>query len=192
VDDLVTKGIDEPYRMFTSRAESRLELRIDNADERLTPVAARVGLATEDRQHLLARKLEQKARLAAAIDRSRSPNYHLWLKQPEHRMEGMTEWIRSVLGDVPVRGLLTTLETEIKYAGYIGQQQRMLTRLKESERRSIPGTFQYSGIPGLSREVREKLQRVKPDTLAQASRIPGVTPAAIAVLDVYLSLSRGD
>ena len=93
-----------------------------------------------------------------------------------------------MLGEEPVHGVLTTLETEIKYAGYIAQQERQIDRLRDSERRRIPSDFEFSQIPGLSTEVRQKLQRVRPETLGQAGRIPGVTPAAVAVLDVYLSL----
>ena len=98
--------------------------------------------------------------------------------------------MREALGEEPVRGLLTTVETEIKYNGYIAQQERQIERLKDAERRTIPGAFGFGGIPGLSREIREKLDRVRPETLGQAARIPGVTPAAIAILDVYLSLGH--
>ncbi len=87
------------------------------------------------------------------------------------------------------RGLLATVETETKYGGYIAQQERQMERMKDSERRPIPADFGFA-IPGLSREVQDKLQRVRPETLGQAARIPGVTPAAIAILDVYLSLNR--
>jgi tRNA uridine 5-carboxymethylaminomethyl modification enzyme len=93
-----------------------------------------------------------------------------------------------VLGQEPVHGLLATIETEIKYAGYISQQQRQIERLRESDLRRIPASFQFGGIPGLSAEAKQKLERVRPQTLGQAGRIPGITPAAIAVLDVYLSL----
>jgi tRNA uridine 5-carboxymethylaminomethyl modification enzyme len=190
IDDLVTKGVDEPYRMFTSRAEFRLQLRIDNADERLTPLAQEVGLASRERWEFFEKKMGQKEKLLAALAASRSPNYWSWLKQPENRMEGLREWVEGALGEAPVRGLMSTVETVIKYAGYLEQQDRMLTRLKGAERRKIPGDFVYRGIPGLSREVREKLERVRPETVGQAGRIPGVTPAAVAILDVYLSLSR--
>jgi tRNA uridine 5-carboxymethylaminomethyl modification enzyme len=93
-----------------------------------------------------------------------------------------------MLGEDPVHGLLTTIETEAKYAGYIAQQERQIERLRDSEGRRIPVEFEFSAIPGLSAEVKQKLQRVRPETLGQAGRIPGVTPAAVAVLDVYLSL----
>lgn len=203
IDDLVTKGADEPYRMFTSRAEFRLHLRIDNADERLTPIARRVGLVTEERWRLYARKQEHKARLTAwlsqtRVEPGRFPGIHLapedrptlmqWLRRPESSAGQLMEWAAASLGEPPARGVLTGIETEVKYAGYIAQQERQIERLGNAEARRIPEHFQYSGLPGLSREVREKLERVRPRTLGQASRIPGVTPAAIAVLDVYLSL----
>ncbi len=95
-----------------------------------------------------------------------------------------------MLGEEPLHGVLTTVETETKYSGYIGQQTRQIERLKDSERRPIPGDFGFGGIPGLSREVQDKLERVRPATLGQAARIPGVTPAAVAILDVYLSVAR--
>lgn len=94
------------------------------------------------------------------------------------------------MNENPVHGLLDTIETELKYAGYIAQQQRQVERLRDAERRRIPVDFSYTDIPGLSTEVRQKLERVRPETLGQAGRIPGVTPAAVAVLDVYLSISR--
>jgi tRNA uridine 5-carboxymethylaminomethyl modification enzyme len=93
-----------------------------------------------------------------------------------------------MLGEELVHGVLSTIETEAKYAGYIAQQERQIDRLKDSERRRIPAEFEFSQIPGLSNEVKQKLDRVRPETLGQAGRIPGVTPAAIAVLDVYLSI----
>ena len=187
IDDLITKGADEPYRMFTSRAEFRLHLRIDNADARLTPLGRRAGLVTEERWALFARKQEQKERLTALL---KSHRHGQDLKRPESRICEIEPWIRESLGEQPVRGLLATIETEIKYNGYIGQQERQIERLKDAERRPIPAQFVFSGIPGLSREIRDKLDRVRPATLGQASRIPGVTPAAIAILDVYLSLNR--
>jgi tRNA uridine 5-carboxymethylaminomethyl modification enzyme len=96
--------------------------------------------------------------------------------------------LTSILGEPPLRGVVDTVETEIKYAGYIAQQDRQVSHLRSSERRTIPNAFSYTDIPGLSREVREKLERVRPETLGQAGRIPGVTPAAVAVLDIYLSI----
>jgi tRNA uridine 5-carboxymethylaminomethyl modification enzyme len=187
IDDLITKGADEPYRMFTSRAEFRLHLRIDNADERLTPLGRRVGLVTDERWNVFAAKHAQKERLTKAL--RQHPNGQ-WLKRPEASIAEIGSWVREALGEEPVRGLLTTIETEIKYNGYIAQQERQIGRMKDAERRPIPVEFGFGGIPGLSREVRDKLERVRPATLGQAGRIPGVTPAAVAILDVYLSLTR--
>jgi len=187
IDDLVTKGTDEPYRMFTSRAEFRLHLRIDNADERLTPLGRRAGLVSDERWRIFAIKRDQKQRLTRALQQHA---HGQWLKRPEASIDEIGGWVRQVLGEEPARGLLNTIETEIKYGGYIAQQQRQMGRMKDAERRPIPVEFGFEDIPGLSREVREKLERVRPETLGQAGRIPGVTPAAIAILDVYLSLSR--
>ena len=204
IDDLVTKGADEPYRMFTSRAEFRLHLRIDNADERLTPIGRRVGLVRDDRWAMFERKQEQKARLLAAIKVHRpkaelarslgldsdSPTLEMWLRRPEARISQLDGWVRETLGgEEPAHGVTTTIETEIKYAGYINQQERQIGRMKDAERRHIPAGFAFDTVPGLSREIREKLLRVNPETLGQAARIPGVTPAAIAVLDVYLTVA---
>ena len=205
IDDLITKGADEPYRMFTSRAEFRLHLRIDNADERLTTAGHRVGLVTNDRWSLLTKKRGQKERLAKLLDQTRvepshfpgfgmspddRPTLAVWLRRPEASIDRLQTWATNALGEAPVRGLLTTIETELKYAGYLQQQERQIDRLKGSDRRQIPAGFAYADIPGLSREVRDKLGRVRPETLGQAARIPGVTPAAVAVLDVYLSLLK--
>jgi tRNA uridine 5-carboxymethylaminomethyl modification enzyme len=187
IDDLITKGADEPYRMFTSRAEFRLHLRIDNADARLTPLGRRVGLVTDARWNAFLLKQQQREQLVAALSTHR---YGQWLKRPEAGIAEIAAWVREVLGSEPVSGVLTTVETEIKYNGYISQQERQMQHIKDAERRPIPATFGFDGIPGLSREVQDKLTRVRPATLGQAGRIPGVTPAAIAILDVYLSLSR--
>ena len=182
VSDLVLQGADEPYRMFTSRAEFRLHLRIDNADERLTPVGRKFGLVTDARWNLYSRKEAQKASLRAFF-RS-NPHQAAWLRRPEARIRDIS--FEENFG----KDTLITIETEIKYAGYIAQQDRQVRQLKEAERRGIPDAFRYSDIPGLSSEVREKLERVRPQTLGQAGKIPGVTPAAVAVLDVYLSVDR--
>jgi NAD/FAD-utilizing enzyme apparently involved in cell division len=186
IDDLISKGADEPYRMFTSRAEFRLHLRIDNADERLTPMGRRVGLVSDARWQLFTNKQRQKAILLDALSRHKNGQ---WLKRTEVKIDELRPWIVEVLGEEPVRGLLTTIETQTKYSGYIAQQERQIDRLQNSGRRHIPGDFEFRTIPGISREVGEKLERVRPITLGQAARIPGVTPAAVAILDVYLSLA---
>jgi tRNA uridine 5-carboxymethylaminomethyl modification enzyme len=187
IDDLISKGADEPYRMFTSRAEYRLHLRIDNADERLTALGFNVGLASGERWRMFQKKQAQKERLRAALQ---GGSREQWLKRPESGIGELAGWIRQTLGEEPVRGVLATVETEVKYGGYIAQQNRNIKRLRAAERRQIPEAFVYDGIPGLSREIRDKLNRVRPVTLGQAARIPGVTPAAVAILDVYLSVSR--
>jgi tRNA uridine 5-carboxymethylaminomethyl modification enzyme len=204
IDDLVSKGADEPYRMFTSRAEFRLHLRIDNADERLTPIGRRVGLVSDERWAIFETKQRQRKLFAAMLEGQRvdpeafpglglsaedRPKLIDWLRRPEAKLLALAAWLEQRTGERPVQGVLATIETEAKYAGYIAQQERQVERLKDSERRRIPGAFVYAGVPGLSREVQQKLERVRPETLGQAGRIPGVTPAAIAVLDVYLSLS---
>ena len=204
IDDLITKGADEPYRMFTSRAEYRLHLRIDNADERLTPIGRAVGLVDDLRWRRFERKRVQKVQLVELLSKQRvnpsdfpglgstaedRPTLLVWLKRPEAKIEALRPWIVERIGE-PEHGLLTTVETETKYEGYMLQQQRQIERLKDSERRPIPSTFDYGDIPGLSREITEKLRRVRPDTLGQAARIPGVTPAAVAVLDIYLTMHR--
>jgi tRNA uridine 5-carboxymethylaminomethyl modification enzyme len=200
VDDLISKGAEEPYRMFTSRAEFRLYLRIDNADERLTPIGRGIGLVKDDRWERFERKQEQKNRvkellrnyrtnslgLGAATD---NPTLEVWLRRPEARIGQIESWLAGHLGQDLAHGVLTTVETEIKYAGYMVQQDKAIRQLEQSEGRLIPEAFAYDNIPGLSNEVRQKLTRVRPGTLGQARRIPGVTPAAIAVLDVYLSLA---
>jgi tRNA uridine 5-carboxymethylaminomethyl modification enzyme len=187
IDDLITKGADEPYRMFTSRAEFRLHLRIDNADLRLMAAGRRVGLVTDERWAFFEDKQRQYEVLRSCL---RTHRHGQWLRRPEASISEIGGWVRDCLGDVPVRGLLATVETEMKYGGYIAQQERVIERLKEAERRPIPAEFAFRGIPGLSSEISEKLERVRPLTLGHAARVPGVTPAALAVLDVYLSLNR--
>jgi tRNA uridine 5-carboxymethylaminomethyl modification enzyme len=191
ISDLVTKGADEPYRMFTSRAEFRLHLRIDNADERLTPLGREAGLVSDERWNLYTSKQAQKHHLRQYCETARwsgdeRPLLADWLRRPESRLSD----IPSLAGGDWVHGLLQTVETEYKYAGYIAQQQKLVARLKDAEARQIPQQFSYVGVPGLSNEASERLARVRPKTLGQASRIPGITPAAIAVLDVYLSLQQ--
>jgi tRNA uridine 5-carboxymethylaminomethyl modification enzyme len=185
IDDLISKGADEPYRMFTSRAEFRLHLRIDNADERLTPIGREAGLVNDARWQRFRRKQEQKRRIQSLLGEKRT----VWLRRPEARISEIEDWITNQLGEKPAHGVLTTIETEIKYAGYMAQQERHIRQLEDAENRRIPADFSYS-LPGLSNEVRQKLTRVRPTTLGQARRIPGVTPAAISVLDVYLSLQH--
>jgi len=203
VDDLINKGADEPYRMFTSRAEFRLYLRIDNADERLTPLGRSAGLVGDDRWRLFERKQEQKAGIRALLSKIRAsavpelvgldaasdnPTLMTWLRRPEAKIVQLERWIAGQIGADLAHGVLTTIETESKYEGYLAQQTRQIQQLQQSESRLIPESFSYEQIPGLSNEARQRLARVRPGTLGQAGRIPGITPAAVAVLDIYLNL----
>jgi tRNA uridine 5-carboxymethylaminomethyl modification enzyme len=203
IDDLISKGAEEPYRMFTSRAEFRLHLRIDNADERLTPLGRELGLVGEERWVAFERKQRQKESIKALLEKTRAsalpvetgvvssednPQLSVWLRRTEASIRRIERWIEGQLGEELAHGVLATVETELKYAGYLLQQKRQVARLEDAEGRVIPPDFVYSGVPGLSNEVRQKLARVRPETLGQAKRIPGVTPAAVAILDVYLTI----
>jgi tRNA uridine 5-carboxymethylaminomethyl modification enzyme len=210
IDDLTTRGVLEPYRMFTSRAEYRLCLREDNADQRFTPIARRLGLVSdsewngfEKRQDRIA---QEKKRLetillkpvaehndwlellgSATIEDSIS--LAALLKRPEVRY---TEVVKAfapeqVLGEQEAR----CVETEIKFAGYLKRQEEEITRLQRMEGLEIPHAFSYREIRGLSVEVCERLSQVKPKTLGQASRVPGVTPAAMSLLAIYLRRVTG-
>ena len=250
IDDLISKGTNEPYRMFTSRAEFRLHLRIDNADRRLTPHGRRVGLisdaawadylAKQERASALRQVLEKTKlsremleRIAPEIEarakavttvgeESGDPKATAAifdpqslttligaplaqaLRRPEIVIESLAPVLRELLPDffyspVPsassavkissaIRNELKSVETEIKYAGYLDQQQKAIERLKKAEQRNIPEWFDYARVSGLSREMKEKLQHVRPQTLGQASRIPGVTPAAVSLVNVYIEI----
>jgi len=206
IDDLTTKGTNEPYRMFTSRAEFRLNLRIDNADVRLTPIARRIGLASDDHWEEFR---ERAARLKAFRDRldtscvdtehpffiarqlafRERPSMVSLLRRPEIRLheligEGVVELGGAKREDV------ASVETEIKYEGYLKQQEREVEKLRKAESKRLPEDLDYGSVPGLSREIVEKLTRVRPQSIAQASRIPGITPAAVSILLFQLELCR--
>ena len=245
IDDLISKGTNEPYRMFTSRAEFRLHLRIDNADRRLTPHGRRVGLISDEawrefeakQQRLdevkqvlektkvtgaMADEIERVAFLAGGGSRTGVSALHelasaigqplaQLLKRPEITIEQLAPVLKSFAprfferslspnsapstGNVSevhlsseIRNELKSVETEIKYAGYLEQQHRAIERLKKAEQRRIPDWFDYRAVSGLSREMQEKLGNVVPQTLGQASRIPGVTPAAVSLINVYIEI----
>ncbi len=249
IDDLISKGTNEPYRMFTSRAEFRLHLRIDNADRRLTPHGRRVGLISDEawadfeaKQRRLeeVKLLLERTRVTGAmaeeiavelrstgrghaeaaattdsevIDLSSAIGQPLaqLLKRPEITIEQLAailaelaprfferncsaNSVSSAVDASPlhlsseIRNELKAVETEIKYAGYLDQQQRAIDRLKKAEQRRIPDWFDYGAVSGLSREMQEKLGNVVPQTLGQASRIPGVTPAAVSLINVYIEI----
>jgi tRNA uridine 5-carboxymethylaminomethyl modification enzyme len=276
IDDLISKGTSEPYRMFTSRAEFRLHLRIDNADRRLTPHGRRVGLISDEAWADFQAKQERQERVKALLETTRlnspmlesiqhsafstqqedpslvvgrwslaeNPGGHGFgraetserdaralahdsrrpvadlssalgqtfaqlLKRPEITIENVVPVLRDLAPDFfgkqvfandqrptaddvvlpsAIRNELKSVETEIKYEGYLQQQQRAIERLKKAEQRSIPEWFDYKSVSGLSREMQEKFVKIRPRTLGHASRIPGVTPAAVALVNVYIEI----
>ena len=230
IDDLISKGTNEPYRMFTSRAEFRLHLRIDNADRRLTPHGRRVGLIDDAAWSAFLAKQERMKDLRALLEHTRltadmlerivnasacHPERSAATRSVASEVEGPLP-SATALGtslaqllkrpEVSIEHLLPALagtgnwqlttdnlelksvETELKYSGYLDQQSRAIERLKKAEQRAIPEWFDYASVSGLSREMQEKLLRVRPRTLAQASRIPGVTPAAVSLVHVFIEI----
>jgi tRNA uridine 5-carboxymethylaminomethyl modification enzyme len=188
IDDLVTKGVDEPYRMFTSRAEYRLLLRHDNADRRLTPPGRRVGSVGQADWERYERKEQGIADLQRQLRSARSDGDTLetWLRRTG------VEWADLCARHAPLRGWETRTDVveqvvvEAKYSGYVGRQAAEVERFRKMEGKLIPPRFDYSAVPQLRHEAREKLTRVRPTSLGQASRISGITPADLAVLLFYL------
>jgi tRNA uridine 5-carboxymethylaminomethyl modification enzyme len=234
IDDLISKGTNEPYRMFTSRAEFRLHLRIDNADTRLTPHGRRLGLiddiAWSEYEAKQARAAEFETLLGTARVRAdelpasllekldgdaaavSGQTFAQLLKRPEVSIEELGPILRGRLANADevlagwvsamdtasaangtklpawVRNEMKTVETEIKYSGYLDQQRRSMEKMRKAEKKSIPTWFDYTTVSGLSREMKETLARVRPLTLGQASRIAGVTPAAVSLIHVYIEI----
>jgi tRNA uridine 5-carboxymethylaminomethyl modification enzyme len=239
IDDLISKGTNEPYRMFTSRAEFRLHLRIDNADRRLTPHGRRVGLISDaewsdfqtkqaryesmkrflERTRLTTAMLEKigdRVGIADAEDRRPKTDDCIaaigqslaqLLKRPEIQIEHLLPILcestpeffepeeiredpRESVARISssTRNDLKSIETEIKYEGYLLQQQRAIDRLKKAEQHTIPQWFDYCSVSGLSREMQEILIKIRPRTLGHASRIPGVTPAAVSLVHVFIEI----
>jgi tRNA uridine 5-carboxymethylaminomethyl modification enzyme len=227
IDDLISKGTNEPYRMFTSRAEFRLHLRIDNADRRLTPYGRKLGLIGDEAWAEYERKQERMAALGRLLVSGKTDPERLeaaglgaqtatagltWaqlLKRPEVTIEPVLRAMHDAMGEDPLlkemaaalaensgqdnpvgravlRNEVRAVETEIKFAGYLEQQKKSIAKLKAAEAVAIPEWMEYGAISGLSREMRETLERVRPITIGQASRIPGVTPAALSLVHVSI------
>ena len=206
VDDLITRGTQEPYRMFTSRAEYRLMLREDNADARLTETGHTLGLIDDKRWRLYNEKqesiLKEEQRmketwiqpgkvsaeeLGSVFGQSLSREYNLMdlLKRPEVTYEKLMTL--SVAGPgVNDAKVAEQVEIKAKYSGYIDRQLEEIEKAKKQENTEIPGTIDYSSVLGLSSEVKQKLEKTRPQSIGQASRIPGITPAAISILLVHL------
>jgi tRNA uridine 5-carboxymethylaminomethyl modification enzyme len=186
VDDLVTCGVDEPYRMFTSRAEYRILLRQDNADRRLTPLAYERGLVGQDRWHRLEKKLAEIERVSAQLEAKFVDGASLakLLRRPEATWQDAVARIPELSGVDPL--VAQQVEIDQKYAGYISRQQIEVDRQSRLAEKRIPDSFSYAGIFQLRAEAREKLSRVRPRNLSQASRISGITPADVALLIVHL------
>ncbi len=185
IDDLVTKGTPEPYRMFTSRAEHRLVLRQDNADLRLTPIGQQHGLVSERRWKKLQSKVEELNRLRTYMNATAFDGVKIaqWLRRPHNISSDLPETLRA---SFPA-DLWEAVEIELKYAGYIARQETAIERLRQSDEKVIPARIDYREISGLRAETRQKLESVRPETLGQAARISGVTPADLALLAVYVA-----
>ena len=211
IDDLVTRGVDEPYRVFTSRAEFRLLLRIDNADRRLRPFGHRLGLVSENDYREFERKYDAVEQLRSflrqhrwrpeetpcpglmekpGISEAKGATLEEILRRPEVILFDMEPLLRRNNQWPDSEEVRWAAEIEVRYEGYIQQQQKDAEKLRRMSARKIPADFDYSRVDGLSREIKEKLGRIRPTDLAMAGRIPGITPAAISIINVQLEIMR--
>lgn len=185
VDDLVTRGTDEPYRMFTSRAEMRLLLRQDNADLRLSPLAAKLGLLSPERGAAAAKRLsdiQQGVELTNRIKVEPGVNLNLWLRRPGNEWQNLPADLQATFP----ADLWEPIAIEVVYAGHIDRMRVTAERIQRQEDKRIPADIDYDAIPAMKTEARQRLSRIRPGTIGQASRIPGITPADIALLLVWL------
>lgn len=186
IDDLVTCGVDEPYRMFTSRAEHRLRLRHDNADRRLTPLGIELGLVDAQRAERFQWKDERIREVRTQLDRIRHGDHSLseWLRRPEIGWSEIADMHPDLTGESPQ--VAEQVVHDVKYAGYIARQEVQIERQRRLAEKRIPAELDYGSLAQMRAEAREKLQRIRPHNIAQASRISGITPADLALLTAHL------
>ncbi len=195
IDDLITKGVEEPYRLFTSRAEYRLFLRIDNADRRLTPYGHKIGLIDDNDYQAFLKKQERikdaiHFLLREKITTEERERITLWdfLKKPEVKLKNVVEYkkFNVILSEEELRHL----ESEVKYEGYLKRQEKEIARIRKVDGEKIPKNMDFRKIPGLTREASEKLEEFRPQTIGEAKKIPGMTPAATVNLHIYVRILR--